>query len=102
MPKKMNSDEAKKLLSDCNSDQSFWVNNGPVLRNLDDLSAAIKSLSSEQFSHHLNKEKNDFARWVEDVVGDKELSEVLSKVKSKTSATKKINDRLEALHKYAG
>ncbi len=101
MSKKISGEYAKKVLSDCSPEQSFWVNNGPIIKNLNELSTTIKSLNEHQFSHHINNEKNDFSKWVGEVIGDEELAKVLSKVKTKMAATKKINERLETLKKVA-
>ena len=101
MPKKISKDDAKRLLCDCRPETSFWVNNGPVIKNLNELPVALKSMNDDQFSHHISHDKNDFARWVDEVIGDHELSQTLAKAKSKTAAIKKINDRLEVLKKTA-
>ncbi len=99
MSKKISADDAKRILSDCTPEKSFWVNNGPIIKNLNELSATIKSLSETQFSHHINKNKNDFSKWIGEVIGDEELAKAMSKAKTKMAATKKINERLEALKK---
>ncbi|MBI2142582.1 hypothetical protein HYU15_03815 [Candidatus Woesearchaeota archaeon] len=94
-------EEAKHYLCDCNSEQCFWVNNGPVLKNLDELAAAIKTITDEQFTHHVTSDRNDFSKWIAEVIGDMKLSRELSKVRSRTMATRKITERLSALRKAA-
>lgn len=94
-------EEAKHYLCDCGSEQCFWVNNGPILRNLDELATALKGITDEQFTHHVNTEKNDFAKWIAEVVGDMTLAKELSKVRYRTAATRKVNARLAALRKAA-
>ncbi|MBI3034391.1 hypothetical protein HYY72_04475 [Candidatus Woesearchaeota archaeon] len=101
MPKRINTEDAKRILSDCTPDKCFWVNQGPILRNLNELSDALKGINDEQFTHHLNKDKNDFSKWVNDVFGDEELAKALSRVSTKTAAIKKINERIESLKKVA-
>jgi hypothetical protein len=49
------------------------------LRTLDDLSEAINLIDPETFQLHVNKEKNDFASWVEHVFGETALAEELRK-----------------------
>ncbi|MBI2133967.1 hypothetical protein HYU11_04765 [Candidatus Woesearchaeota archaeon] len=99
--KKINGEHAKKMLSECRPEYSFWINNGPIVKSLNELSSGLKGITDVQFTHHLNKEKNDFSKWVNDVIGDAELAEDLKKVKTKTAAIKKINERLEMLKKTA-
>lgn len=101
MTKKIDTEQAKSYLSDCPSEKSFWVNNGPILKNICELSTALKAITDEQFTHHVNKEKNDFSKWVEEVLGDGELAKNLQKAKSKTATIKKINERIENLRKTA-
>lgn len=95
-------EEAKKYLCDVAPEQCFWVNNGPILKNLDELANALPAISDETFNHHVNREKNDFSNWVNDIVGDKKLANDLLSSRSKESALKKIKDRLNSLKKKAG
>jgi hypothetical protein len=57
----------------------FFVSNGHVLTRLDDLTAELGSIDEAAFSHHVSAEKNDFAQWVQDVLGDKALAGKLKK-----------------------
>ena len=56
------------------ADQEFKLNDGEVLKSLDDLSEAINLIEPELFQFHVNAEKNDFANWVENVFGEHELA----------------------------
>ena len=67
-------DEAKNYLRDVYSEQCFWVNNGPVLKNLEELSNALEGISDETYRHHANSERNDFSKWVGEVIGDKKIA----------------------------
>jgi len=98
----VNRDEAKRYLNDVAPEQCFWVNNGPILKNLDELANALPDISDEAYQHHVNKERNDFSIWINDVVGDKKLSNDLLSSRSKESALKKIKSRLGSLKKKAG
>lgn len=92
-------EEAVKYLSDTSPEQSFWVNNGPVLRNLDELSNFIQGMPDDAYSYHANKDKNDFSRWINEIIGDKKLANDLLSSKSKQSAARKLNSRLAMLKK---
>ncbi|MFH1170044.1 MAG: hypothetical protein V1704_00545 [Candidatus Vogelbacteria bacterium] len=66
----------------------FWVNNGPPLRHLLDLSKFLAIITEEQFSYHTKRAGNDFAKWVEAILGDKLCARALEK--SKTVATARL------------
>lgn len=102
MPKKMTKECAESFLRDVAPEQCFWVNNGPIIGNLSSLPKALKEISKETFLHHVNKDKNDFTVWINDVIGDKALAGELLKVKSKDALLKKIEARAKLLKKIAG
>ena len=95
-------DNARKYLSDVAPEQCFWVNNGAILKNLDELENTLPDMNDETYSHHANKEKNDFSRWINDVIGDQQLANELLSSKNKESAVKKIRNRMNSLKKKAG
>ncbi len=95
-------DEAKRYLCNTSPEQCFWVNNGPILKNMEELANALPEMGDETFHHHVNDEKNDFSNWVKDIIGDKNLANDLLSSKSKESALKKIRNRLNSLKKKAG
>ena len=93
----MKKEEARKILADVSPECCFWVNNGPVIKNLEELYNALADMSNEVFMHHVNKEKNDFSSWVRDILGDKILADDLMKSKSKQSVINKVKQRLQVL-----
>ena len=94
-------EEARRFLGDVAPEQCFWFINGPILINLDDLANALPNISNESYAHHVDKKKNDFGKWVDEVVGDKKLAHDLQKSKNKESAVKKARARLDSLKKKA-
>ncbi len=96
---KLKSEEAKRILSNTPPDKAFWVNNGPVLKSIIELAAAAKKLTEQQFMHHVNKTKNDFAKWADEVVRDSELARQLRRVKTKDDLAKAVTGRLKQLQK---
>ena len=94
--------EARKYLSDVAPEQCFWVNNGPILKNLDELANAMPDLSNDTFYHHVNSEKNDFSSWIRDAIGDQALANDLLSSKDRHSAVNKIRRRLNSLKSKAG
>ena len=95
-------DEAKRYLCNTSPEQCFWVNNGPILKNLEELADALPDMNDETFNHHVNSEKNDFSNWVKDIIGDNKLANDLLSSRSRESAVKKIRSRLNSLKKKAG
>ncbi len=76
-------------------EKCFWLYDGQVLRNLEELSQALEKMSDEVFKYHANKEKNDFANWVENIFGDRKLASDLKKVKTAKTAAKKVKIRIQ-------
>lgn len=87
---------AKKFLSDVPSESCFWVNNGWIIRNLQELPLALQNMSKETFVYHANKEKNDFHNWINNVIGDKTLAKSI-KNSAKVDMLAKIKKRVEQL-----
>lgn len=88
---------AKKLeLVNADGASCFWVNNGPVLRNIKDLKEALAVMNEETFNYHVNKERNDFAAWVKDVLRDEALGNKLLKTKTLKSVAKAVETRLRS------
>ncbi len=93
------SEEAKRILSNAFPEKAFWVNNGPILRSIIELAGAAKKLTPQQFAHHVNNAKNDFAKWVDEVIRDSELARKLRKIKTKEDLDKAVTGRLKQLQK---
>lgn len=96
---KTSSEDAKRMLSNTSPERAFWVNNGPILRSIIELAGAAKKLTPQQFAHHVNNAKNDFAKWVEDVIRDSELAKKLRQVKTREGLADAVTNRLGQLKK---
>ncbi len=94
-----NKEDAKKILSNTTPEKAFWVNNGPILKNIIELSVAAKKLTPQQFAHHVNQAKNDFAKWVEEIIRDSDLAKAVRKAKTKEELARAISKRLKALQR---
>ena len=95
-------DEARRYLNDCAPEQCFWVNNGQILKNVEELANVLPEMSNEAFQHHVSNGRNDFSNWIKDVIGDQKLANDLLSSKSKDSALKKVRNRVNSLKKKAG
>ena len=92
----MNKKTKEKLdLINAKNESCFWINNGPVLKNLKDLKESLPIMSKETFNYHVNKEKNDFAAWIKEVLKDSALANKLAKTKTLKFTIKAIEDRLK-------
>lgn len=76
-------EQETKNLANVPPEKCFWVHNGPILRNLAELLSALKKMKKGTFVHHVNKEKNDFSKWIKEVFGDKTLASALEKTRTK-------------------
>ncbi|MBM3200133.1 hypothetical protein FJZ53_04280 [Candidatus Woesearchaeota archaeon] len=74
------SQKAKGILREvAEMDRCFWMCDGQVLKSLRELASSLKSMNDDTFRYHVNSEKNDFANWVKEVIGDEELARSLSR-----------------------
>lgn len=80
----------KRALVCANDEQCFWVSDGRVLQNLEELAAALKAMHKDLFTYHATGERNDFADWVEHVLADESCASDLRKVRSQNGAHKVV------------
>jgi len=94
---KINKEEAKRRLADVPDDKRFWCHDGKVIKNLRELRKALVDISDETFRYHLAGGRNDFSKWIRDVVGDDRLAEDLGKAKSRMQASQVVAQRISFL-----
>lgn len=93
---KKKSQKTEKMALICaHNDECFWTTDGKVLANLVELRDTLDSMAEEVFTYHVNKEKNDFADWVESVLQDAELAAALRKAKKASTAKTVVVRRLK-------
>ena len=93
---KIQKDLALKILGDVNPAHCFYMCNGTILKNLEELLNALENIDDESYRFHANNEKNDFSSWIKDVLGDEELASNL-RIKDKEEATLILKDRIDYL-----
>ncbi|QQR65032.1 hypothetical protein IPH92_00420 [Candidatus Kaiserbacteria bacterium] len=86
--------KAKPELAYAPSEQCFWTTDGRVLSSLVDLKEALASMSDDVFAYHVSKGRNDFAEWIQHVLGDAELAETFRKSKKLNTAHDVVVTRL--------
>lgn len=90
---------SKKTLPVAVPEKRFWVHNGPILGDMRELYNALEhELNDEQFKHHVGAKRNDFAQWVQDVLGDRTCATKLKRMKTRKSMAKAVK---ECVEKYA-
>jgi len=80
----------KERSKDAHSSQCFWVNNGPICRNIKELRDALSTMSDEQFDYHTKRDGNDFVRWIRDVLGMKECAGKVARAKTRAGALRAL------------
>jgi len=84
----------KSWLENVPQDKVFWCYDGRVVRNMNELAAALREMSEETFHYHATGEKNDFSNWVRDVIGDATLANQLQKAANSAASARKVELRL--------
>jgi len=91
---KTNSRNETEMLVCAPDGHCFWTTDGSVLRDLQDLRVALGSMDETVFMYHANDDKNDFADWVEYVLGDAVCAAALRQCTSVAKASSAIQKRL--------
>ena len=86
---------AKPALVYAENKHSFWVTDGQILNSLLALKEALDLMEKATFVHHVAKDKNDFAVWVELVLGDKECAADVRKAKTVAATKTAVNKHLK-------
>jgi hypothetical protein len=68
----------------------FFLHGGGELKSLEELFVELQTMEHETFSHHVTSDRNDFALWVRDVMGDKYLAKNLALAKSRDEMLKML------------
>ena len=89
--------EAKRLLADVPSEYVFRCHDGLILQGMKELGNDLNSMADEIYVFHVNTEKNDFAKWVRDVIKDDILAKDLQKATNRTQAANRVNSRIAIL-----
>lgn len=89
----------EKVLHDTAPQEAFWTCHGTTIRNIYELLSTIKVLNDYAFRYHVNldHEKNDFAKWIEEVLKDKELAKKLKNIYDKELYARIIERRIREL-----
>ncbi len=75
----------------------FWAKDGRILSDLKDLKDALGEMAEETYTFHVNKTRNDFAKWTEEVLKNKKVATQLKKAKGKIDAFKKVATEIKKI-----
>lgn len=70
----------------------FESKEGVIVKNVFELLNLLKITDENVFKHHATEKRNDFALWIKDVIGDKELAAKLNKAGSKKEMISILED----------
>jgi hypothetical protein len=88
---------AKKLLSSVPENYAFRCCDGRLIRNVRELGKTLAHMADESFYYHVNQNKNDFSKWVNDMIGDEKLARHLNRAGDKHQALRELSDRIAFL-----
>ena len=89
-----NKDDAQRVLRHVPDEKRFYCHDGKILNNIYELKSALDTMSNHTFNHHVTEEKNDFSRWVREVLIDDKLSNDLAKCAGSKDATRIVAERI--------
>jgi len=78
---------------------ALWLKDGMVVKNLEELTKALKTMKSRIFNHHL--EERDIVHWVRDIIGNRQLAAELALAKTKKDAVKILENSRKGSEKKA-
>ena len=96
-----NQEDAQRVLKHVPDEKRFHCHDGTILNNIYDLKTALGTISADTYSHHVNEGKNDFARWVREVLGDDKLAKDLAKMPEQKDAAMLVAERISWLQDRA-
>ncbi|MGV8150337.1 MAG: DUF5752 family protein [Candidatus Woesearchaeota archaeon] len=72
-------DSMSDISNKCPEGKEFILHDGKKISSIKELLECISNMSEDTFFHHVNQERNDFAKWIRDVFKKEELA---SKIQS--------------------
>jgi hypothetical protein len=94
---KISREEARRRLGDVPDEKRFWCRDGKNIKSLRELGTSLNDMSDEIFHYHSGQERNDFSKWVREVVADEKLANDLSKARSRVQASQAVAGRISFL-----
>jgi len=73
----------------------FWVSSGMIIKDLKDLEGALNKMTDATYAYHAGGNKNDFAKWVGEVLSSKNLAAELFKCRNRKEALAAVSAHLK-------
>jgi hypothetical protein len=89
--------DAEKYLAKVPEKYVFWCSDGRIIHDMNELAEALSNISEETFAYHCNAQKNDFSRWVADIVTDETLARDMDQTRDKGQTASVVKDRVSYL-----
>lgn len=83
-----------QVLGEAPREHHFVLNDGRVLKSVQELADSLEDMATEVFDHHVNPMRNDFATWVEDVFEERSLARDLRETRNRIETRIKLLQRL--------
>lgn len=83
-------DTLKKPIIQISPDKYFRLNDGRMIKSIEELQTALTNMSSATFYHHVNANQNDFANWIEHVFENHNLANQIRSIKTKEDMIRKL------------
>jgi hypothetical protein len=93
----LNPKDAKNLFFDLPKGHRFWLVSGKEINNLTELYKSLVEMTNEVFNHHVNWRKDDFSKWVREVLKDTVLARRLKSSRSKIEHVEYVKKRIDEL-----
>ena len=94
--------EYVSLFSDLPDEHKFWLLTGTGLSSLGELYKSFDEMDDEVYKHHVKKDENDFADWVENVYHDGDLAHQLRHTKTRREARRILEKHTDKIMKVVG
>ena len=75
--------EKAKPIKRLDPKEYFYLNNGFILKSIEELYHTLSLMDKKLYDHHVTKDRNDFANWIYNVFDEKDLGMKIMKAKSK-------------------
>jgi len=76
---------------------AFHFKDGFKAESLASLKKALETVSDETVEFHLERDPNDVSKWVNDIIGDYQLSEILVEATNRQQMLSYVTDHIEML-----
>jgi hypothetical protein len=81
--------------------RAFWFHMHFMVDNLEDLVAGMSQVSDEVFDYHHRAHENDFARWIQEVIGDAILAEAIREADTREEVVAVAQRRIKEIKSAA-